>query len=562
MRGFILAASFLHYSPDLGRTWRLLSPDLTTNDTAKLHQNTSGGLTMDATSAENHCTILAIAPSPVQQGVIWVGTDDGNLQLTLDGGKSWENLSKQLPDAPANAWIPQIEVSTRRAGEAFVVLNNYRQSDWAPYLYHTTNFGKKWKRLASPKNVQGFCLSVVQDPEEPGLLFLGTDQGLYVSIDYGDTWTHWPGPTAEQPNVFPYGVPVQDMKIQARDADLVLATFGRSIWILDNIRPLRALARQPMVLDQSLKVFPPPTAVLAAWRSFDGPHFPADAAFSGANKGAGARIPVWVKPGAPPKTEKADKADAKDDKKGDKKEKATVLVLSMRGDTLRRWKAALDTGFNVVAWGLDTRGARFPSNQEPDKDQLEPGGGPRVLPGSYKIVFHYAGQRDSATLVVQPDARLDITLAEMEAKSAAIRDFFKQIDKVRAAYERLKAAEKTIKLVEEQWVNVPDSIKKDALKLGKSLRDSISNLKAAFFEQKELKGIQRNPNFLNSIHSTALGYLNAGRGAPNETTQLAIRNAQVAAEKVLGRVDRLLDKPWAEYRQKAEAIPYSLFDKP
>ncbi len=303
-QGIFFGSQFLHYSYDAGQNWEILSPDLTTNDTSKMHQNISGGLTTDATNAENYCTIIAIAPSPVQKGVAWVGTDDGNVQLTTDHGKTWTNFAKDLPDAPKNGWIPAIEASPVNAGEAFVVLNNYRQNDWQPYLYHTTDFGKKWKRLMPAKNPGGnktqndnnFCLSVVQDPEAPDLVFLGTDQGLFVSIDHGERWTKWPAES------FP-SVPVFDMKIQQRDGDLVIATFGRGIWILDNLSPLREMARAgAAMLDQPFKLFPAQPGILAEYRSFDGPHFPADAVYHGDNKGTAVRVPVWVKPA--PKNQK------------------------------------------------------------------------------------------------------------------------------------------------------------------------------------------------------------------------------------------------------------------
>lgn len=570
--GIYFGSQFLHYSTDYGQNWQIISPDLTTNDTSKMHQDQSGGLTFDATNAENHCTIIAIAPSPAQQGVIWVGADDGSLHLTRDGGKTWQNLSDQLPDAPKGAWIPQIEVSAKNAGEAFVVLNNYRQNDWEPYLYHTTDFGKKWKRLASAKNVTGFCLSVVQDTETPNLLFLGTDQGLYVSFDYGANWTHWPNTTAGGAPLFP-SVPVQDMKIHPRDGDLVIGTFGRAIWVMDNINPLREIARQKDLLAQPFRLFAPQAAVLASWRSYEGARFAADAIFVGENKSTAARIPVWVKPGLAPKADKKDKKDTPEEKDkvapagrprsggggGDKKEKAVVTVLSETGDTLRRFKTELDSCFGVINWGLETKGVPFPSNREPDKDQLEPGGGPGVLPGRYKIVVGYGDYLDSTTITVLADSRLDITPADLQARADAARRFYPLVERANKAYERLKEAEKNLKLVEDQFVNVPDSLKKDVLQLGKTLRDSIGVLKEAFFEQKEAKGIQRNPDNLNARLRRALYYINDGRGAPNANAQIAMKTAREETEKVLERINTLFDKPWAEYRQKAEGVRAVLF---
>ncbi len=572
-QGLFFGSQFLHHSYDAGQNWDILSPDLTTNDTSKMHQDISGGLTIDATNAENYCTIIAIAPSPVQNGVAWVGTDDGNLQLTTDHGKTWTNFANDLPDAPKNGWIPAIEASSTKAGEAFVVLNNYRQNDWQPYLYHTDNFGKKWKRLVSAKNllnVQGqndnnFCLSVVQDTEAPDLVFLGTDQGLYLSIDHGDHWTKWPEES------FP-SVPVYDMKIQQRDGDLVIATFGRGIWILDNLAPLREMARAGIsMLEQPFKLFPAQAGILAEYRSFDGPHFPADASYRGENKGTAVHIPVWVKPGAdkakkePEDKEKTDKKKDKDPKgpgkKGDgkKNEKATVTILSMQGDTLRRFRTELDTSFTAINWGMDTKGVRFPSKNEPDKEQPEPGGGPRVLPGDYWVKVKYMSYSDSVKVKVIDDPRLNVPASDRQANADAVRDMYKTVERAAQAYNRLKEVEKTIQLVEEQFVNVPDSTKKEVLKLGSALQDSISNLKEMFFQHKELKGIQRNPKVLNARFGRAFGYIGGNQGAPNVATRLAIADAKNETELIINKVNTLLDTAWKPYREKAEAIRYTLF---
>ena len=159
-------SQFVHKTADQGKNWEIISPDLTTNDPEKQNQLESGGLTYDVTQAENHTTILAITPSPVKQGVIWVGTDDGNLQLTQDGGKTWTNLASKLKGVPTGSWIAQIHASKYNDAEAYVVINNYRRGDWTPYLYRTTNYGKSWERLIDENKVWGYALSFVQDPVE------------------------------------------------------------------------------------------------------------------------------------------------------------------------------------------------------------------------------------------------------------------------------------------------------------------------------------------------------------------------------------------------------------
>ncbi|HND89493.1 MAG TPA: hypothetical protein PK971_14260, partial [Saprospiraceae bacterium] len=441
-RAIYFGSQFVHYSTDLGQNWQIISPDLSTADTSKMHQDISGGLTFDATNAENHCTIIALSPSPLERGTLWAGTDDGQVQITRDGGKTWENCAARLPEAPKNGWVPTIEASPVNAAEAFVVINNYRQNDWQPYLYHTADYGKTWRRIASPRNLpdspaQGgnFCLSVVQDPETPDLLFLGTDAGLYVSLDRGLSWTRWPGES------FP-AVPVYDMKIQRRDGDLVIATFGRGLWVLDNLSKLRDLTRTKAVaLDQPFRLFPAQPGILAEYRSFDGPRFAANATYEGDNKGTGVYIPMWIKPGLK-KAASASPAEAAGEKKKEdkgekkkedmekkpekqkepsakapegkgkpeggekKKEKITVSVYSLTGDTLRRYKFTPDSAFGGIYWNMDTKGVRFPSKNEPNPDQLEPGGGPQVLPGEYWVKAEYMGYRDSMKVKVIDDPRL------------------------------------------------------------------------------------------------------------------------------------------------------------
>ena len=182
--GLYFGSQFVHYSQDCGQSWTIISPDLTTNDTSKHHQDISGGLTIDATNAENNTTIISIAPSPVDKNVIWVGTDDGRLQITKDGGKNWTDVYNRLPGAPKNGWIPQIDINKLNAGAAFVVVNNYRLNDWSAYLYHTSDYGQTWRRIVDDNDVSSFVTSVIQDEEEPNLLFLGTDAGLYVCLLY------------------------------------------------------------------------------------------------------------------------------------------------------------------------------------------------------------------------------------------------------------------------------------------------------------------------------------------------------------------------------------------
>ncbi|MDP2470291.1 MAG: hypothetical protein Q8W46_05485, partial [Candidatus Palauibacterales bacterium] len=244
-------SQFLHRSLDRGNTWDVISPDLSTNNPEWQKQSESGGLTPDVTGAENYTTIVAIAPSPIEEGVLWVGTDDGRLHVTRDGGVTWRSVERNVPDVPEHTWIPHIEPSRFDAAGAFVVFDDHRRSNWEPYVFRTEDYGDHWTRIADVDDVRGYALAIAQDPVDGDLLFLGTEFGLWVSTDGGDGWFKWT-----------HGVPtvgVRDLLVHPRDHDLVVATHGRAAYIVDDISPLRGL--QPGTLEEALHLFPIPDAV-------------------------------------------------------------------------------------------------------------------------------------------------------------------------------------------------------------------------------------------------------------------------------------------------------------
>merc|ERR1711916_67384 len=191
-------------------------------------------------------------------------------------------MGKELP---ANSWITQIKASNKNKGEALLVANDYRRFNYKPYVFRTTNYGKSWSRIVDEEDVASYTLSIVEDPVERNLLFLGTDEGLYVSVDAGRNWQKWT-------NGFPT-VSVKDLVIQPREHDLVIGTFGRAVWVLDDIRPLRAIAKNYRVLDQSIALFEPPTAYQARYQQPTGTRFGGDALYHGTNRPGGALISYY-----------------------------------------------------------------------------------------------------------------------------------------------------------------------------------------------------------------------------------------------------------------------------
>lgn len=583
--GIYYGSQFLHKSLDCGDSWEIISPDLTTNDTSKQHQDKSGGLTIDATNAENFTTIVAVAPSPADEQVIWVGTDDGNVQVTRDGGKTWRNVASQISGAKPGSWVPYIEPG-KTAGEAFVVISDYRRNDWKPYVYYTNDFGASFRRIVNEKQVEGHAFSIVQDPEVPELLWLGTDYGLYFSMDFGKNWQKWT-------NGFP-SVSTTDLKIHPREHDLIIGTFGRSAWILDDIRPIREIARtNGKVLQEDFKVFPAPDAWLAEFRSVDGIRFTGDALYSGNNRWPSAMLTLWVKP-APAKDVKKDKATEKpagknkpkkeekpataeeemmqpesekegetankDKDRNSKDSKVKVNVINAAGDTIRTFSTKVDTGMVRISWNLREDGVKYPSRREAKPDDDLPSGY-EVLPGTYKLLLTYKGKTDSTTVTVRTDPRMDVSTNKLMAQRAAYDDFNKIVEKATEGFQRLQELKKSIKLTDQALVNAPDSLKKEVAKLGKALQDSIEALEMRFMVPEGLKGIQRDPdNIVGMLYRTST-YISASGGAPNQSAKILITQTRSQVADVLKDINELVENDFKEYQQKVEAAQFSLFKK-
>ncbi len=578
--GVYYGSQFVHYSKDCGQSWSIISTDLTTNDTTKQKQALSGGLTIDATQAENFTSILAIAPSPHDAKVIWVGTDDGNLQITRDGGKTWTNLASRLPGCPAGSWIPQIEVSSLNKGEAFVVVNNYRRNDWEPYTYHTRDYGQTWKRIVDGKKVSGYVQSVVQDPKEENLLFLGTDHGLYFSIDGGAVWNKWD-------NEYP-SVSTSDLKIHPREHDLIIGTFGRAAYILDDIRPFREMAKtQGKILESDFACFPAPDAYLASYTSVDGTRFMADGDFAGQNRPSGALLTVWVKEQEKEeKGEEKEKAEVTPEKKKKKGKKAkaktseqeeeteevdsekpkkkkggkrvVVRVRDLNGDTLLTFREKVEPGMNRLNWGLSRKGVRFPSWRKVKKDADDPRG-PFVTPGTYEIHFTYGDWQDSTRIEVKPDPRRPFDPKAQALRDTALADFFRLVDKATAGFNQLKEARKTIKLVDQQMVNVADSTKKEISELGSALQDSIKAIFEIYTLPEDSKGIDSVTPTLNRKLYRANSYLYDATGQPGKNAQDAVDIAQRGVGEVLEKINAFFANDWVEYQKAVEAVEKPLF---
>ena len=248
-RTLYFGGNYLFKSTDRGDTWTIISPDLSTNDPS-LTDPATGGLTSDVTGAETHATGITIAESPLTAGVLWAGTDDGNLQLTRDGGRTWNELSGNVHGVPRGSWVSRVEASRYDAATAYVAFDNHRRDDFRPYLFRTTDFGQTWTNLSVNLPDDAPVYVVEEDPRNPDLLFVGTEFAAHVSIDGGATWHR-----------LMTGLPtvaIHDLVVHPREGDLVAATHGRSIWILDDLGPLQQLSET--VLAKEVHLFQNRTA--------------------------------------------------------------------------------------------------------------------------------------------------------------------------------------------------------------------------------------------------------------------------------------------------------------
>lgn len=535
-----IGSQYLLKSTNKGTSWEKISPDLTTNDKEKQKQATTGGLSLDNSGAENHTTILTIAPSPLQKGVIWVGTDDGNVQLTTNGGQSWTNLISKIPGAPKNAWIAQIRASEYNANEAFVVINNYRQNDWSPYLYRTQDLGKTWTRLVNDQSVYGYCLSVVQDPVVPNLIFLGTEYGLYLSIDNGKTWTKW---TSGYPTVS-----TMDLQIHPREADLVIGTFGRAVWILDDIRPLRELAKSGYLTltGKNILAFTPPTAYLINQGEPNGYRSTGAGIYEGENRKPGALLTYYLK-------ELQKVANEKDSLK------TNIRVYDNFNQLIRTFTQKPKIGFNRTLWELDIKGVRMPDAKKPGPDANEPGGR-AVIPGNYKVVFSYGSFKDSTMVEVKLDPRINMTKSELLEKAAMIDQFNTLITTVTEKTDRLKEAKETTEIVLSRLKDLEKTEANNQLKTtADTVKAKVNNLIARINSPEDMQGFSDDPKLIAVILSTTRRYMQDTTYPATEAQKNILNDASKKIKPVMDAVDSFFHNDWATFKQTLGQSQFSLF---
>jgi photosystem II stability/assembly factor-like uncharacterized protein len=430
-------SQFVHRSADRGETWSTISPDLTRNDPRRQDQAKNGGLTPDVTGAENNTTLIAIEPSPLEKGVLWTGSDDGRVHVSRDGGGQWTSIEGRLDGAPGDGYVAHIHASQHAAGRAFVVIDNHRNGDMRPHAWRVDDFGGKASAL-SLKGIDGYALKLVEDPVEPRLLYLGTELGLYLSFDAGGSWMRYT-------HGLPTAVSVMDMALQQREHDLVLATHGRGMYVIDDVETLRRMAREGAPADKLAALDSTP-GILYQMQQPVGARFPGNDAFRGENPPYGATLTFWITDAEVPHpdTERerarlaAAKPAASDDKSKDE-DKPKPLRVEIRdgaGKLVRHAEVEVKQGLNRWTWDLAHTAPRSPMPPGP----FDPAG-PSALPGSYTATLRRGDASATLAIEVLADPRASVDAAARAAQQAAALRAAGLQDRIVDALERIANAQ-------------------------------------------------------------------------------------------------------------------------
>ncbi len=385
-------SQFVHVSDDMGASWKIISPDLTTNDKLKMNQENSGGLSKDNSGAENHCTLFTIAESPLSKDIIWAGADDGNVQITQDGGKTWKNVTASIVGLPKNTWCYHIEASNFAKGSAYAVFEGHTKNDMNTYVYKTTDFGTTWTSIVT-KDIDGFARCIQEDYVNENLLFLGTEKGLYITVDGGKNWSKFE-------NNMP-AVAVMHLDLHKKTNDLVMATHGRGVIILDDVSILRQVTNEIIASDVYFFKTKPFTKV-------ENSSFASTASeleFVGPNPSTSAQIVYYLK-------------------KRNTFGKIEMEIQDMNGNKIVNLPVSNQKGINIVTWDFNEKGPKVATGKTLDYSGFTT---PLVPAGKYKAVLTKGKDKFTHEFEVVNDPKSPITAASRTEQRATTKMLFDKV---------------------------------------------------------------------------------------------------------------------------------------
>jgi photosystem II stability/assembly factor-like uncharacterized protein len=480
---FYVGSQFLHKSDDMGNNWVKISPDLTTNNPAKQQQVESGGLSADNSGAENHCTIFTIAESPLDEKVIWVGTDDGNVQLTQDGGKTWSNVTVNVKGLPANTWCYHIEASVFNKLTAYAVFDGHTKNDMKPYVYKTTDGGKTWTSIVN-NEIEIFARNIQEDYKNPNLLYLGTEFGLYITVDGGKSWSK-----------FTNGVPataVHYIELHPKTNDLILGTHGRGVIILDNVSPLRQLT--PEILAKPLHFFEMKPIEMDETSSFGGTA--SENQFVGSNPTNAAVITYYL---------------AKRHTFG----KMAMEVQDEQGNLITTLTPGKQKGINMVEWYFNRKAPIVAIGKTFDGAA---GFAPRVAAGKYKIVITKGSDKYETPIEVVYPKNSIYTIEERKQQQEVTNKMYGMTEQLAyLVYEIDEYLKHSDNVIKEQA-----KLKKQATKLNNDLMKLKETLVITKGDNYVGTGEKQLREKLGDLYSTIGGYY----GAPSSSQLESLKSLE------------------------------------
>jgi photosystem II stability/assembly factor-like uncharacterized protein len=491
-----LGGNIVFKSPDFGKTWEKISPDLTTNDPEKLRE-AGGPVAAENTTAEYHCTIISINESPAKSGVIWAGTDDGNLQLTINGGKNWTNLTKNVTGLPPFSLVSHVEPSIKNGDVAYVSFDRHMFDDFKPYVFKTTDGGKTWTNISGNLPEKAYVHVLKEDPKNTDLIYAGTELGLYATYDGGRNWIELGLKNLPR-------VSVHDIAVHPRENDLILATHGRSFWVFDDATPIQQMNADLASRDATLFDVRPALRFTTRFTRYG----IGDKVFAGPNPPNGAVITYYLKDGLGATTP------------------VKIQILDPNGRVIRELtEIPKEKGFNRVSWNISHEGAkvRRPPTPEQEAEARSFGRetrGPAVLPGTYtvKLIINDKSQEKKVNVGVDPTVQ--VTAADLQTQFdysmklremiSATNNALRSLDGIK---EQLRQIEKTIK------EKMPDAPKDLAGKLAEHLKQTdalIGKLAAPQQEGLGYRGASQLSEKLSSLFSSVQGVNAAPTSAQKE----------------------------------------------
>ena len=504
-------SNHVHVTENEGQSWEVISPDLTRNDPEKL-KSSGGPITQDNTSVEYYCTIFAAAESPLKEGLLWVGSDDGLVHVSQDGGATWNNVTpKGMPE-----WmmINSIEPSAFDAGTCYIAGTKYKSGDFAPYLYKTTDYGKSWTKITTGIPSEHFTRVLREDPKRKGLLYAGTETGMYISFDDGKSWQSF------QLNL-PI-VPITDLTI--KDNNLIVATQGRSLWIIDDLTLLHQL--NSSLKSQNHILYKPKDAYRMPGTQTK------DSKTEGKNHPAGVSTYFYLK--------------------NFDKEKDTVQLtyFNQKNDTIKSFSTGakekkdqlkdLKAGGNQFNWNLRGDGAEKLKGMILWWANLD---GPKAVPGSYQVSLNVNGTDvGKQTFTIVADPRAESTQQDMQQQFDFITDVNAIVDRAHQSIKKIRKINKQLKGFETQYKDNEKT--KELVQKAKDLQEKFSDIEKALYQTKN-KSNQDPLNFPIKL-TNKLGHLNSlvGMGDFGPTAQdIAVKNELTKKiEQQLNTFDQLISQ--------------------